>query len=142
MKRTLVLLASGALLALPLCAQTDTNAPPSGPPPEGHHHHGPDMDFLTADEKAELKKDHDAALAADPSLAAEEKKLHADMEAAHEAGGPPSADVMDEAKDFHDKLDAAMLKIDPGVQPILDKLKAHRPHGGMGGPPPPPPSGT
>jgi len=32
-----------------------------------------------------------------------------------------------------DRLDAAMIKADPNVAPILEKIKAHQPHGGPGG---------
>jgi hypothetical protein len=43
------------------------------------------------------------------------------------------------------RSDAAMIKADPAVAPILAKIKAHHPHGAPGGPggpdggtPPPP----
>lgn len=32
-------------------------------------------------------------------------------------------------KEFHDKLQAALLKADPSLQPILDKLAAERANG-------------
>lgn len=101
------------------------------------------MKFLTDAEKAELHKAHDAAVAADPSLATEEKSTMDAMKAAHESGEPPSDEVKAQGKAFHDKMDAAMLKADPAVAPILEKIKAHR-HGGPGGAgaPPPPPAGA
>jgi len=83
MKRILLLLAVGAFIACPSTSKAQNNPPPDpGPPPAdaphaGHHH---DLSFLTEAEKAELKKAHDAALAADPSLAAEGK---ANQEAMH-----------------------------------------------------------
>jgi Spy/CpxP family protein refolding chaperone len=133
--KSLLILTLGALLACPFLVRADsaTNDAPPGPPPgEPGGHHG--MKFLTEAEKAEFKKAHDAALAADPTLAKED----ADMKAAHDAGTPPDKEAM---KAFHEKMDAAMVKADPAVAPILAKIKAH--HHGPGGPPPPPPdSGT
>jgi len=105
------------------------------------------MGFLTDAEKAELKKAHDAAIAADPSLATEEQTL----KAAHESGTPPTDAQKEQFHAFREKMDAAMIKADPAVEPILAKIKAH--HHGPGGPggpggdggtppPPPPPSNT
>jgi len=119
MKRILLVLILGAALASPSFAQPadSTNAPPQGPPPGGHHGGG-----LTSDEWQQLKSAHDAALQANPDLAAQEKQLKEEMEA------------------LHKKLDAAMIKADPKVAPILAKLEAaHQHHGDQDGPPPPPP---
>ena len=138
MKRILFVLTLGAALACPAFAQsTDTTSTP--PPGEGHHDHGPG--FLTPAEKAELKKAHEAAIAADPSLGTEEKSLHEAMKAAHESGTPPSEADKQKMHDFRDKMDAAMVKADPDVAPILAKIKAHHhgpggPGGDAGGPPP------
>jgi Spy/CpxP family protein refolding chaperone len=156
--KTLLTLTLGALLACPLLAtaQTSTSTEtPSGPPPggEGHHHGGPDFKFLTDAEKAELKKAHDAAAAANPDLFKQEEDLHQKMRAAHEAGTPPDPSLMEQGKTLRDEVDAAMIKADPAVEPILAKIKAHHPHGGPGGPggpggdkgaggPPPAASGT
>jgi hypothetical protein len=95
------------------------------------------MDFLTPAEKAELKKAHDAAIAADPSLETEGAALRA----SHQPGTPPSDADKAKFEAFHEKMDAAMIKADPAVEPILAKMKAHH-HGpgGPGGTPPPPPS--
>jgi hypothetical protein len=135
MKRIFLLLTLGAALACPSYAQT-TNAPPSGGPPEGFHHdHG--MGFLTDAEKAELKKAHEAAIAADPSLQTEEESIHAKMKADREAGGPPSDADKAAFEAFHQKMDAALVAADPAVAPILAKIKAH--HHGPGGDGPPPP---
>jgi Spy/CpxP family protein refolding chaperone len=153
--KTLLYLTLGALLACSTfaSAQTSTNVSPSGPPPDGGgggggngggwQHHG--MNFLTDAEKAELKKAHDAAIAADPSLATQEEANRQAMEAAHESDTPPTDDQKAQWHAFRDKMDAAMVKADPAVAPILAKIKAHH-HGpggpGGGAPPPPPDSGT
>ena len=140
MKRLLLAVALGAAIACPSLAKADdsTNAPPPGPPPGedgGHHDH---MKFLTDAEKAELKKAHEAALAADPSLKTEGEALHAKMEANKTAGTKPTEEDMAAGKAFHEKMDAAMIKADPAVEPILAKMKAHHHHEGGGAPPPPP----
>lgn len=87
--------------------QPDSTPPP--PPPHGHH------EMLTADERAELKKDRDAVFAANPDLKTEEKNLWEQMKA------------------HMDKVDAAILKEDPNAAPILEKMKHHHHHDG---PPP------
>jgi hypothetical protein len=148
--KILVYFTLGALLACPTLANAQsTNAAPSGPPPggDGEKHH---MGFLTADERAELKKDHDAAAAANPDLAKQIEDVHTQMKAAHDNGEKPDASLFEKMKSLHDQMDAAMIKIDPNVEPILAKIKAH--HHGPGGPggggaggntpPPPPDSGT
>jgi len=98
------------------------------------------MAFLTDAEKQEWQKAHDAAVAADASLAADEKSLMSEMKAAHKSGEKLSDDLMAKMHAFRDKMDAAMIKADADVAAIIAKIKAHHgPHGGPGGPPPPPP---
>ena len=136
-----LLLTLGAALTCPSLAKADDSAPPPPPPgegPGGHHH----MDFLTDAEKAELQKAREAAFAADPSLKTEEEALRAD----HKPGTPPSDADKEKFKAFQDKLDAAEIAADPGVEPIIAKIKAHHHgpggpggHGDDGAPPPPPP---
>ena len=161
--KTLLYVTLGALLACPVLANAQsTNSAPDGPPPEGGpgggHHHGPDFSFLTADQKAELKKDHDAAIAANPSLATQLEAAHEQMKQNHENGTEPTEAQKQQMHSLMDQMDQAMIKIDPNVKSILDEIKAHRPHHGPGGPgggeggpggpggsngaPPPPDSGT
>ena len=69
---------------------------------------------LTDAEKDQLMKAHDAALAANPDLQKEADALKA------AGAGAAQAD-----KDAHKaKMRAAMLKIDPTLQPIFDKQDA------------------
>ncbi len=101
------------------------------------------MSFLTDAEKAELKSAHEAALAANPDLAKQLKDLHEQMKEAHESGEPPDPSLREQGKALHDQLDAAMIKADANVAPIIAKIKAHHKEG-AGGPPPgegPPPDG-
>jgi hypothetical protein len=133
MKNILLILTLGALLAYPSFAKADdsTNAPPGG-----HYGHG--MGFLTDAQKQELKAAHDAAIAANPTLGTQETDLMGQMKDARDSGSPPSDDLKAKMHAFRDTMNAAMIKADPNVAPILDEIKAHH-HGGAGGPPPPPP---
>ena len=128
MKRFLLLLAVASLVANPAWAQSaySTNMPPNGPPPGGPRNP------LSKEERQEVRQARDTALQADPALAAEGRDLEAKM------------------RDYHQKVNAAMIKADPNVAPLLAKMDAAHPHhgGGAGGPPPddgggmpPPPPG-
>ena len=103
MKKQLIVTLIAGMLALPVHAQTSTNAEPP-PPPQGDR--GP-MGNLTKEERQQVKAAHDKAVAQDPTL---EQK----MEAAHKA--------------MYD----AMVAVDPSVAPILDKMKPGQ-MGGSGG---------
>jgi hypothetical protein len=74
----------------------------------------PHASVLTADEKAELMKDHDAVLAANPDLKTQGDNLKT-QSAALKAQGDEQ------------KLHAAMIALDPNVAPILAKLAAAHP---------------
>ncbi len=142
--KTVLTLTLGALLACPIFANAQSTTTGDGGG-GGEHHGPPGMKFLTSDERAELKKAHDAAVAANPDLAKQDEALHEKMKAAHESGNPPDPSLMEQGKTLHEQMDAAMVKADPNVAPILAKLKAHHhEHGGPGGPgggtPPPAPS--
>ncbi len=129
MKRILLLLTLSALVASPVLAQ-DNTPPKDGP--GGKHmggRPGGGGGMLTPEEREQLKDAREAALKANPSLETEGKDLMAKMEA------------------YKKKLNAAMIKADPKVEPLITKMESHRPHGGPGGfggpgggPPPPPPS--
>ena len=70
------------------------------------------MGGLTPEEQQELRAARKAAMDANPDLAAEQKALQ-------------------------DKINAAMIKADPKVAPIIAKLEAaHQHHEGDGGPKP------
>jgi hypothetical protein len=88
---------------------------------------------LTADEKAQLKKDRDQVLAANPDLKTEEDNLTKQHDALKSQGESASAD---DKKALHaqmhahmDKIRAAVLKIDPTAAPLYAKLDAlHKSH--------------
>jgi hypothetical protein len=101
-------------------AQADsTNAPPvPAPQPLPVQH----ISTLSPEENREVNKAHSAALFADPSLAAEERKLLGIFQEAYDAGESPGPEVIVELKDFSKKLCAAMVKIDPKIEPLVPKL--------------------
>jgi len=103
MKRILLLLALGAFLSVPAFAQSQGSAgtstqtaPKHDGPPVGRH-----MDGLTPEEHHELMAAHQAAMQANPDLEQEQKALQ-------------------------DKINAAMIKADPNVAPIIAKMEAAR----------------
>ena len=122
MKRTFLLLALGWATISAACAQADSTNSPSNPPPTKN------TSILSSEEDQEVSNAHRAALSADPSLAATEKELWAKLKAVRDAGGGPNPDLKAELLDFNTKLEAAMVKADPKVEPLLAKLEAAHPH--------------
>jgi hypothetical protein len=112
MKRTLLLLTMGALLTVPALAQTSVSGTTTSnfPPPHPHDGPGGHMGGLTPKVRQELMAARQEAMQANPELAAEQKALQ-------------------------EKINAAMIKADPNVAPIIAKLEAARQHHeGQGGP--------
>jgi hypothetical protein len=99
----LSLLAVTALVVPALSAQTNSTNTPPPPPPPGEHRGGP-MERLTPAEMAQLKAAHDKAIAQDSSLEVNMKAAHESMEKARLA------------------MQDAMLKADPSIAPILEKI--------------------
>ena len=121
MKRLSLLLFVGLSLAGTTWAQQagSTHNLPSGAPPAGAS-----KTTITPEEWQELRAAHTAALQANPDLTAEHTKL------------------MERMRTFEDKLDAAMIKINPAIAPIIAKFEVNRPHPGApaGSPPAAPPA--
>ncbi len=69
---------------------------------------GPTLSDLSDDERTRLHSAHQTALH-DPNLAASRARY------------------MDARKEFRDKLRNALLKADPSVQPILEKIRREKP---------------
>lgn len=88
------------------------------------------MDYLTPDEQAKLEAARKKAIESDPSLKAEMEAMKQEHKAMKDAGTRPTPDqrkeMMAKRKAFEEKLDAATIKADPSVAPILEKIKAHR----------------
>ena len=138
----------GALLAqdAPTPPTSPETPPPAPPPPAdkagggGWGHHGFMDKVLTPEERAQLKKDTDAVLAADPDLKKESDDLHASMKAAHDAGTPPSAEdkqaMHEKMHAYQDKVRAAVEKLDPSTTAIYAKIDAARQAHDKSTPPP------
>lgn len=113
-------------------AQTTSTTTPAAPTctAGGGHHHG---SVLTAAEKAQLKTARDEAFATDPSLKADEDTLKQQFESLKSAGDSATVDQKNalhaQARDFHQKLQAAELKLDPTLAPVFAKLQAAHKHG-------------
>jgi len=86
--------------------------PPSGAPPPGVPSTGANQITITPAEWQELSAARTAAFQANPDLLAENRKLSEKMRA------------------LMDKINAAMVKADPTIAPIIAKLEANRPHPG------------
>lgn len=113
----------------PATASTTTPAAPTCTA-GGKHHHG---SVLTAAEKTQLKTAHDEVIATDPSLKTDADNLKQQFAALKSAGDNATADqkktLHEQARDFHQKLQAAELKLDPTLAPVLAKVNAMHKHG-------------
>jgi len=124
---TLLGLALGTASVTASFAQTTTTPPAPTPPyPAGAYHHHESV--LTADERAQLDKARDAAMAADPSLKTDEDNMRQQFQTLKSQGTAATQDQWDalhaQGHDFHEKLRAAELKADPTLAPIFAKLDA------------------
>ena len=123
MKRlTLLLIVAASLTGTASAQQAGSTPPshtnlPSGAPPAGANQF-----TITPDELMELHTARSAAINAHPDLIAETQKL---MERMHALNG---------------QINAAMIKIDPGVAPIIAKVEANRNRRSQGMPATPPPA--
>ncbi len=70
-----------------------------------HGHHGERFANLSPDEREKMRAAHQKAIQ-DPAVQA----AHSKMRQAH--------------KEFLDAMHAALLKADPSIQPVIDKMKA------------------
>lgn len=133
-----------ALAALPLLAQTSsttssttttttTPPPPAGAPPAPGGGMGGYASViqqatatLTPGEKTELQTAREKAMAANPALQTEEMDLMQKV-MAMQSGDASDVDrqaLGQEMRAHGDKVRAAMIKADPGVQAIIDKVEA------------------
>ena len=124
MKQLALLFIAGLSLTGTAWAQQAGSAPASSPPnlPPGAPPAGTGQIMITPDEWQELRAARSAALQANPDLLARHNKLLERMRA------------------LEDKLDAAMIKANPAIAPIIAKFEGNRPHPGT--PAPPPTGGT
>jgi hypothetical protein len=106
-----------------LHAQTNDTANAAAPAPAAPPS---PIDVLVPEEKAKLSAAHDKALIENTPLRDEEYALKAKADSFHE--NPPTPEAKQQFiasfKAYRAKLEVAMLKADPTIQPILDKLHA------------------
>jgi predicted nucleic acid-binding Zn-ribbon protein len=80
-----------------------------------------------------LKSVREQVLAAHPDLQAEADKLKIAHDAMQAQNPPPTAEQINAAyaewKDYQTKVRAEMLKIDPTLKPLFDKIDDARKHG-------------
>jgi hypothetical protein len=121
-----VIALAGAGVVLAQDAAPSTATPPANPPPAdnggGGHHHGWDK-VLTPEERALLKKDTDAVLAADPDLKKEGEDLMS-QRPGQDASDDDKQAFRTKMKDHHQKVEQAVEKLDPSTVPIYAKLNA------------------
>ncbi len=103
-------------------AQTTNPAPSTAP--------APPPSILDNDEMTHLTSVREQVLAGNPDLKAEEEKLKALHDAAQTQKPSEEQRKADyiEWKAYQKKMRAAMLKVDPTLQPLFDKLDAARKH--------------
>lgn len=99
----------------PLHAQSTA---PAAPPPKGP------IDFLTEAEKTHLSDAHEKAMNAYPKLTEEEQKIQAEIQSMRNGGAVTKEKIMTDFIAHRKELETDMLKVDPTIQPVLDKLHA------------------
>jgi hypothetical protein len=125
------------LITLPILAQTPAAPPdaappaaspsaPAAPPPNASSMADQVTSVLTPAEKTQLTDVRTKAMAANPDLQAQQMDLMQKV-AALQGGTATDADktaLRGEAMQFQQKVRAAMVKIDPTVEPVLEKVEA------------------
>ncbi len=88
------------------------------------------LDFLSADEKAHFLRVRRQVMTDNPDLKAEQESLRKEWQSVRGKGADAPAEDKETLRNHflahNEKMTAAMLKADPSVQPILDKIKDHR----------------
>jgi hypothetical protein len=128
----LLLATTLALITLPALAQTppppadSTSSAPAVPPPSASSMANQITSTLTPAEKTQLMDVRMKTMAANPDLQTEEMGLM-QKGMALQSGGATDADKMafrGEVKAHADKVRAAMVKLDPTIEPVLAKIEA------------------
>jgi hypothetical protein len=90
---------------------------------------GARLDFLSADEKALYLKTRHDVMETHPGLKAEQDKLRGELKGNLAQGGGTSTTDKGQLRlqfvAFTKKVDAAMIKLNPSVQPVVEKVNAH-----------------
>ena len=119
----LALAGAGMVLAQDAAPSTTTTPPPGDNSGGGGGHHAWMSKVLTPDEQALLKKDTDAVFTADPDLQKEGEDLMS-QRPGQDASDDDKQAFHAKMKDHHQKVEAAVEKLDPSTVPIFAKLDA------------------
>ncbi len=88
------------------------------------------LSFLSAGDREHLLRVRRQVLESNPDLRSEQEKLRQEMKSAKDGGSSAGVDdkkaLRSEFREHREKMNAAMVKADPTVQPILDQIEAHR----------------
>lgn len=87
------------------------------------------LGFLSADDRQHLLRARREALQSDPDLKAEGESLKKELQMVKGKGTAATAEDKSTLRNnflaHREKMNAAMVKADPIVQPILDQIQAH-----------------
>jgi hypothetical protein len=90
---------------------------------------GQRLSFLSAQDRQHLLRVRRQVLAGDPDLKSEQESLMKEAQSVKSQGTGASADDKQMLRNnfmaHREKMNAAMVKADPTVQPILDQVDAH-----------------
>ena len=88
------------------------------------------LNFLSTADRQHFLRVRREAMEAHPELKSEQENLRKEWQALKAQGSnAPAGDretFRHDLRAHNEQMDAAMLKIDPSIQPILDQIKAHR----------------
>jgi hypothetical protein len=86
------------------------------------------LSFLSAEDRQHLMRVRRQAMEGDPALKSEQENLKQEWQKARGSDATPEDKqvLRKDLRAYNEQMDAAMLKIDPTIQPILDQMKAHR----------------
>ena len=116
----------------PAATTTTTTSTGTGGQPDGggwhHHHHHFGAGVLSKDERAELKKDRDAAFAANPTLKTQEETLHQQFKTLKSQNPPATQAQFEALKQQHEalktQLRTAIESTDAGAAALFQKIDA------------------
>jgi hypothetical protein len=105
---------------------SDTSAGAGSPGDAGR---GQRLSYLSAQDRQHLLRVRRQVLAGDPDLKSEQESLRKEADFVKGKGTDASADDKETLRNnflaHREKMNAAMVKADPTVQPILDQVDAH-----------------
>ena len=88
------------------------------------------LSFLSAEDRQHLMRVRRQAVEGDPQLKSEQENLKQEWQSLKAKGSSATPEDKEtlrrDLRANNEQLEAAMLKIDPTIQPILDQIKAHR----------------